>query len=115
MCERLCVKACNTYLNLNYACFLCHAILFLIHINFMQICIFECLKCNDECFLVNMLSLEKSDVPVLMVLVDLAYDSLILFVVILLSYASHNSCSHTQIVTHIRCIHIGRALLDFLE
>jgi hypothetical protein len=27
MCERLCVKACNTYLNLNYACFLCHDIL----------------------------------------------------------------------------------------
>jgi hypothetical protein len=26
ICERLCVKACNTYLNLNYACFLCHDI-----------------------------------------------------------------------------------------
>jgi hypothetical protein len=35
ICERLCVKACNTYLNLNYACFLCHDILYLIHVNFM--------------------------------------------------------------------------------
>jgi hypothetical protein len=75
ICERLCVKACNTYLNLNYACFLCHVILYLIHVNFMQICILECLKCNDEYFLVNMLSLEnrrfrfyKSNVPVLLVL-----------------------------------------------
>jgi hypothetical protein len=65
MCERLCVKACNTYLNFNYACFLCHDILYLIDVNFMQICFFECLKCNDECFLVNMLSLEKPEVPVL--------------------------------------------------
>jgi hypothetical protein len=40
ICERLCVKACNTYLNLNYACFLCHVILYLIYVNFMQICIF---------------------------------------------------------------------------
>jgi hypothetical protein len=68
ICERLCVKACNTYLNLNYACFLCHVILYLIYVNFMQICIFECLKCNDECFLVNMLSLEKPKVSVLLVL-----------------------------------------------
>jgi hypothetical protein len=48
MCERLCVKACNTYLNLNYACFMCHDILYVVHIYFMQICIFKCLKCNDE-------------------------------------------------------------------
>jgi hypothetical protein len=68
MCERLCIKACNTYLNLNHACFLCHVILYLIHVNFMQICIFECLKCNDECFLVNMLSLKKPEVLVLLVL-----------------------------------------------
>jgi hypothetical protein len=68
ICERLCVKACNTYLNLNYACFLCHVILYLIYVNFMQICIFECLKCNDECFLVNMLSLKKPKVSVLLVL-----------------------------------------------
>jgi hypothetical protein len=110
--ERLCVKACNIYLNLNYACFLCHDIIYLIHVNFMQICIFECLKCNDEYFLVNMLSLEKPDC---LILANLAYVSLILFVVILLSCASHNSCSHTQIVAQIRCIHIGGALLDFLE
>jgi hypothetical protein len=131
MCERLYVKACNTYLNLNYACFLCHDILYLIHVNFMQICIFECLKCNDECFLINMLSLEKLEVLAFLVLpgetgglfaksdslvlVDLAYVSPILFVAILLSCASHNSCSHTQIIAHIECIHIGGVLLDFLE
>jgi hypothetical protein len=65
MRERLCVKACNTYLILNYTCFLCHVILYLIHVNFMQIRTFECQKCNDECFLVNMRSLEKLEVPVL--------------------------------------------------
>jgi hypothetical protein len=68
MCERLCVKACNTYLNLNYACFMCHDILYVIHVLFVQICILECLKCNDECCLVNMLRLEKPDVPVFVVL-----------------------------------------------
>jgi hypothetical protein len=52
-------------LNLIYACFMCHIILYLIHVNFMQICIIECLKCNDECFIVNMVSLKKSDVLVL--------------------------------------------------
>jgi hypothetical protein len=107
MSERLCVKACNKYLNLNYACFMCHDILYVVHVHFMQICIFECLKCNDECFLVNMLSIEKTedsgfinwmfrfigfawqnwmvwfvkqDCPIL---TDLAYVSPILFVVIL--------------------------------
>jgi hypothetical protein len=119
-------------LNLIYACFMCHTILYPIHVNFMQIYIFECLKCNDECFLVNMLSLKKPEVPVLLVLPDknwmvrftkpdyqvltnLAYVSPILFVMILLSCASNNSCSHTQIIAHIRCIHMGGALLDFLE
>jgi hypothetical protein len=52
-------------LSLIYACFMCHIILYLIHVNFMQVCIFECLKYNDECFFLNMLSLEKSEVPVL--------------------------------------------------
>jgi hypothetical protein len=56
--------------------------------------------------------LAKSDGPVL---TELAYIFLILFVVILQSCASHNSCSHTQIVTHIGCIHIGGTLLNFLE
>jgi hypothetical protein len=98
----------------------------------MQICIFECLKCYDECFLVNILSLKKTggsgfinqmfqfywfclikpDGPVL---TDLAYVSSILFVVILLSCTSHNSCSPTQIVAHIECIHRRGALLNFLE
>jgi hypothetical protein len=65
MCEILCVKTCNTYLNLSYVCFLCHDILYVVHVHFMQICIFECLKCNDEYCLVNMLCLEKPDYPVL--------------------------------------------------
>jgi hypothetical protein len=56
--------------------------------------------------------LPKSDGPVL---TDLAYISPILFIVILLSCASHILCSHTQIVAHIRCIHVGGSLLDFLE
>jgi hypothetical protein len=59
-----------------------------------------------------MVRIAKLDCPIL---TDLTYVSLILFVVILLSCASHNSCSHTQIVAHIGCIHIGRALLDFFE
>jgi hypothetical protein len=41
MCERLCFKACNIYLNLNYACFMCHDIIYVIHVHFMQIRIFE--------------------------------------------------------------------------
>jgi hypothetical protein len=53
--------------------------------------------------------------PDCLVLTDLAYVSLILFFVILLSCASHNLCSHTQIVAHIGCIHIGGALLNFLK
>jgi hypothetical protein len=61
MSKRLCVKACNKYLNLNYACFMCHDILYVVHAHFMQIYIFECLKCNDEGFLVNMLSIEKTE------------------------------------------------------
>jgi hypothetical protein len=55
-------------LNLIYACFMCHIILYLIHVNFMQICIFECLKCNDEYFLINMLNLKKPEVLILLVL-----------------------------------------------
>jgi hypothetical protein len=65
LCENYVLRACNMYLNLNYACFMCHVILYLIHVNLMQICIFECLKYNDECFLVNMLSLEKPEVLIL--------------------------------------------------
>jgi hypothetical protein len=49
------------------------------------------------------------------ILIDIAYVSIILFVVILLSCASHNSCSHRQIIARIRCIHIGGSLLDFLK
>jgi hypothetical protein len=59
-----------------------------------------------------MVQFAKLDCPVL---ADLTYVSPILFVVILLSCVSHNSCSHTQIVAHNGCIHIGGALLDFLK
>jgi hypothetical protein len=59
-----------------------------------------------------MVRFAKPDCPIL---VDLAFVSPILFVVILLSCASYNSCSHTQIIAHIGCIHIGGALLAFLE
>jgi hypothetical protein len=51
-----------------------------------------------------MVQFAKPDYPIL---TDLVYGSPILFVVILLSCASHNSYSYTQIVAHIRCIHIG--------
>jgi hypothetical protein len=78
-----------------------------------------------------MLSLEKLEVPAFLVLpgktgglftkpdspvlVDLAYVSPILFVAIHLSCASHNSCSHTQIIAHIKCIHIGEFSWIFLK
>jgi hypothetical protein len=62
-------------LNLNYACSCVIVISYLIHIHFLQIYIFECLKCNDKCSLVNMLCLKnwtvrfyKAIVPVFMVL-----------------------------------------------
>jgi hypothetical protein len=45
------------------------------------------------------------------ILADLAYVSPILFVVILLSCALSNYCSHTHIVAHIGCIDIAGALL----
>jgi hypothetical protein len=65
LCENYVLRACNMYLNLNYACFMCHVILYLTHVNSMQICIFEGLKCNDDCFLINMLSLKKPEVLIL--------------------------------------------------
>jgi hypothetical protein len=57
-----------------------------------------------------MVRFAKPDCPVL---VDLAYVSSFLFVMILLSCASHNSSSHTQIIAHIGCIHIGGNSLGF--
>jgi hypothetical protein len=64
-CVNFGVKACNMFVNINYACSCVLVISYLFHVLFMQICMCECLKINGVCFLVNMLSLEKMDVPVL--------------------------------------------------
>jgi hypothetical protein len=59
------VKACNIFVNLNYArsCFL--VISYPFYVLFMQICMCECLKIIGVCFLVNMLCLKKPDILVL--------------------------------------------------
>jgi hypothetical protein len=59
------VKACNIFLNLNYACLCILVISYHFHVLFMQICMCECLEIISVCFLVNMLSLEKPNVLVL--------------------------------------------------
>jgi hypothetical protein len=64
-CVNFVVKACNMFVNLNYACSCVLVISYPFHVLFMQICMCECLEIIDVCFLVNMLSLEKSDIPVL--------------------------------------------------
>jgi hypothetical protein len=64
-CVNFGVNACNKFVNLNYACSCVLVISYLFHVLFMQICMCECLKIIGVCFLVNMLSLEKPDVPVL--------------------------------------------------
>jgi hypothetical protein len=60
-----CVKACNMFVNLNYACSCVLVISYPFHVLFIQICMCECLKIIGVCFLVNILSLEKPDVLVL--------------------------------------------------
>jgi hypothetical protein len=68
-CVNFGVKACNMFVNLNYACLYVRVISYPFYILFMQICMCECLKIIiDVCFLVNMSSLEKLDVPVFVVL-----------------------------------------------
>jgi hypothetical protein len=64
-CVNFGVKACNMFLNLNYACSCVLFISYPFHVLFMQICMCECLEIISMCFLVNMLSLEKLYVPVL--------------------------------------------------
>jgi hypothetical protein len=59
------VKACNMFVKLNYACSCVLLIFYPFHVIFMQICMCKCLKIIGVCFLVNILSLEKPDVPVL--------------------------------------------------
>jgi hypothetical protein len=58
-------KTCNMFVNLNYACSYVLVISYSFHVLFMQICMCECLEIIGVCFVVNMLSLKKSDVPVL--------------------------------------------------
>jgi hypothetical protein len=70
------VKACNIFVNLNYACSCVLVISYLFHFLFMQICMCECLEIIGVCFLVNMLSLEKLDVSVFVVLLTKSDDAI---------------------------------------
>jgi hypothetical protein len=67
-CVNFGVKACNMFVNLNYACSCVLIISYHFHVLFMQICMCECREIICVYFLINMLSLEKSDVPVFVVL-----------------------------------------------
>jgi hypothetical protein len=67
-CVNFGVKAYNMFVNLNYACSCVLVIFYPFHVLFMQICMCECLEIIGVCFLVNMLSLEKPDVLVFIVL-----------------------------------------------
>jgi hypothetical protein len=64
-CVNFDVKACNIFVNLNYACSCVLVISYPFHVLFMQRSMCECLEIIGVCFIVNMLSLEKPDVPVL--------------------------------------------------
>jgi hypothetical protein len=64
-CVSFGVKACNMFVNLNYACSCILVISYPFYVLFMQICMCECHEIIGVCFLVNMLSLEKPDVSVL--------------------------------------------------
>jgi hypothetical protein len=63
-CVNFGVKACNMFVNLNYACSCVLVVSYPLHDLFMQICTCECLEIIGVT-LVNMLSLEKLNVPVL--------------------------------------------------
>jgi hypothetical protein len=67
-CVNFGVKACNMFVNLNYVCSCVLFISYPFHVLFMQICMCECLEINGVCFSVNMLSLEKQDVLVFVIL-----------------------------------------------
>jgi hypothetical protein len=64
-CVNFGVKACNIFVNLNYACSCILVIPYPFYVLFMQICMCECLEIIGVYFLVNMLSLKKPDAPVL--------------------------------------------------
>jgi hypothetical protein len=59
------VKACNIFVNLNYACSCVLVISYYFHVLFIQICMYECLEIIGVYFLVNMLSLKNPNVPIL--------------------------------------------------
>jgi hypothetical protein len=63
-CVNFGVKACNMFVNRNYACSCVLVISYPFIVLFMQICMCECLQIIGVCFLVNMLSLEKPNDPV---------------------------------------------------
>jgi hypothetical protein len=67
-CMNFGVKACNMFVNLNYACSCVPVISYHFLVLFMQICMCECIEIICVYFLVNMLSLEKLDVPIFVVL-----------------------------------------------
>jgi hypothetical protein len=64
-CANFGVKTYSMFVNLNYACSCVLVISYPFHVLFMQICMCEYLEIIGVCFLVNMLSLKNSDVPVL--------------------------------------------------
>jgi hypothetical protein len=68
------VKACNMFVNLNYAFSCVLVISYPFHVLFMQICICECLKIISVCFLINMLSLQKLDVLIFVALLTKSDD-----------------------------------------
>jgi hypothetical protein len=63
-CVNFGVKACNIFLNLNYACSCVLVISYHFYVLFMQIYMCECLEIIGVYFFVNMLSLKKSDDPI---------------------------------------------------
>jgi hypothetical protein len=73
-CVNFGVKACNIFVNLNYACSRVLVISYPFHVMFMQICMCECLEINGVYFIINMLSLEKPDIPVFMVVLTKSDD-----------------------------------------
>jgi hypothetical protein len=58
-CVNFGVKACNMFVNLNYAYSCVLVISYHSHVLFMQICMCECFEIISVYFLVNMLSLEN--------------------------------------------------------
>jgi hypothetical protein len=73
-CVNFSVKACNMFVNLNFSCSCILVISYPFHVLFMQIYMCECVEIIGVSFLVNMLSLEKPDVLVFVVLLTKSDD-----------------------------------------